>query len=510
MSDDIVISVNNVSKAYRIWESPASRLTAPLFETAAKFLPVRLPLARRLRQRAARYYRDFWALRDISFEVHKGESAGIVGRNGSGKSTLLQIIAGTLQPTSGTAKVNGRVAALLELGSGFNPEFTGRENVYLNGAVLGLSRREMDARFDSIAAFADIGDFIEQPVKIYSTGMVVRLAFAVCVHVDASILIIDEALGVGDARFQLKCARTLDRFIDEGRTLLFVSHDTNSINRLCRLAVLLEHGQVHLVHMPRVVTNLYMKMMVDDRGLAAIAADLDKARASPFERIQGPGDPPGLPATATSDANANPEQTSRSQLPSQSSGPPARPAPAGDEPPKDSSPLTEFQMASAVSESEAMDKPVILTSEFNVGGKTARIETIELSDADGQLQRVFRSGDKVEIHARIRAHQDIHEPIFAFRIRNGKGVDIYGTNTLFLKTHTPNLRAGQIVEVSYRLSLNILAGPYFISCSCAHFEGSEFVVDHRRYDAVEIRVLQENPTFGIANCQAVISTAIIT
>lgn len=239
MSADVIISVQNVGKAYRMWESPASRLTAPLMEAVAKFLPG----AGRLKDRAASRYRDFWALKDISFQIKKGEAVGIIGRNGSGKSTLLQIIAGTLQPTEGTVLVKGRVAALLELGSGFNPEFTGRENVFLNAAVLGLDRAETAARFPAIAAFADIGDFIDQPVKTYSSGMMVRLAFAVQTAVEPEILIVDEALSVGDFFFQQKCFKRIAELRARGTTLLFVSHDMGSVRDLCQNTLYLQLGR---------------------------------------------------------------------------------------------------------------------------------------------------------------------------------------------------------------------------------------------------------------------------
>ena len=188
------------------------------------------------------YYREFWALKDVSFDVQKGETVGIIGRNGSGKSTLLQMICGTLTPTSGHIQTNGRIAALLELGSGFNPDFTGRENVYLNGAILGLNKEEIDKRYDDIAAFADIGDFIEQPIKTYSSGMVVRLAFSVNIMSEPEIMVVDEALAVGDMAFQAKCMTALKRIQDKGATVLFVSHDVGSIKSLCSQAAYLEQG----------------------------------------------------------------------------------------------------------------------------------------------------------------------------------------------------------------------------------------------------------------------------
>lgn len=243
MNDDIAISVENVSKTYRIWEKPMARLSSPLQEKLARLFPVESNPARWFGARAQRGYRDFRALQSVSFELRKGESLGIIGRNGSGKSTLLQIIAGTLQPTTGTTRVQGRVAALLELGSGFNPEFTGRENVFLNGAVLGLSHRDMEARFDGIEAFADIGDFIDQPVKTYSSGMMMRLAFAVQTAVEPDLLIVDEALSVGDAPFQAKCFARLRTIQAGGCTILFVSHDVGTVQTFCQQAVWLDRGE---------------------------------------------------------------------------------------------------------------------------------------------------------------------------------------------------------------------------------------------------------------------------
>ena len=230
---EVAIRISNVSKVYQVYDRPVDRLKQSI-----------LPRVKRLAGlHSEPYYQEFWALKDISFEVKKGETIGIIGRNGAGKSTLLQIICGTLSPSSGDVEVNGRAAALLELGSGFNPEFTGRENVYINALILGLTEEEIDSKYDAIVAFADIGDFIEQPVKSYSSGMLVRLAFAVIAHVDADILVIDEALAVGDVFFTQKCMRFLKSFMETG-TVLFVSHDTSAVTSLCEKAILLEKGSI--------------------------------------------------------------------------------------------------------------------------------------------------------------------------------------------------------------------------------------------------------------------------
>ena len=253
-SSDIAISVSNLSKCYQIYENPRDRLK--------QFV---MPRVRRIAGKANKqYFREFWALKDVSFEIKRGETVGIIGRNGSGKSTLLQMICGTLNPTSGSIETNGRIAALLELGSGFNLEFTGRENVYMNASLFGLSREEIDACYDNIVEFADIGEFIEQPVKTYSSGMMVRLAFAVIAHVDADILVIDEALAVGDAYFVQKCMRFLRRFTEQG-TLLFVSHDTGAVVRICSRVLLMDRGELKRVGDPKEISELYLAMLHNEQ-----------------------------------------------------------------------------------------------------------------------------------------------------------------------------------------------------------------------------------------------------
>lgn len=248
---DCAIRIQNLGKCYQIYDAPRDRLK--------QFVLPRLQ--RLIGKQPKQYFREFWALKDVSFEVRKGETVGIIGRNGSGKSTLLQMICGTLSPTSGTIQVNGRIAALLELGAGFNPEFTGRENVYMNGSVLGLSKDEIDARFDDIASFAEIGQFIEQPVKTYSSGMVVRLAFAVAINVDPEILVVDEALSVGDELFQRKCFSRIEAIKRTGATILFVSHAGGTIVELCDRAVLVDSGEKLSIGIPKQIVGRYQKLL---------------------------------------------------------------------------------------------------------------------------------------------------------------------------------------------------------------------------------------------------------
>lgn len=253
-SDEYSIRVEGLSKRYEIYSQPVDRLKQMILPRVQRW--VRRP------ERA--YFNEFWALHDVSFDVKRGETVGIVGRNGSGKSTLLQLVCGTLTPTLGRVSVNGRVAALLELGSGFNPEFTGQENVYMNASILGLSHAEIDARYPAILAFADIGDFVNQPVKNYSSGMTMRLAFAVMAHVDADLLIVDEALAVGDAFFTQKCMRFLRNFKQHG-TLLFVSHDSSAVTGLCDRAIWIEQGRLQQSGSAKDVTDAYLEAFMTER-----------------------------------------------------------------------------------------------------------------------------------------------------------------------------------------------------------------------------------------------------
>lgn len=255
-----MIRVNQVSKSYLIWKTPLSRLLVPLLvRLLGRWFPEYCARAQ------VRHCQPVEALRDVSFSIAEGDSLGIIGLNGSGKSTLLQIIAGTLQPTSGSVDIHGRVAALLELGSGFDPEFTGRENIYINASILGLTRAEIDARYNAIVAFADIGDFIERPVKTYSSGMMVRLAFAVQVHVDPDVLIVDEALSVGDARFQAKALSKIEEILKRGTTLLFVGHDLSAVRAFCNRAMLLDKGKIIKSGLPDDVIADYLFIVQKDR-----------------------------------------------------------------------------------------------------------------------------------------------------------------------------------------------------------------------------------------------------
>jgi ABC-type polysaccharide/polyol phosphate transport system ATPase subunit len=502
MHEQPVISVESVSKAYRIWSTPAARLTGPIIGSLRHLFPADWAPHRVIARHAQTYFRDFWALQDVSFKLQRGESMGIVGRNGSGKSTLLQIIAGTLQPSHGRAHVRGRVAALLELGSGFNPEFTGRENVYLNATVLGLTRREIDDRYDDIVAFAEIGDFVDQPVKTYSSGMVVRLAFAVAAHVNPDILIIDEALSVGDARFQLKCARAIDRFLEAGVTLLFVSHDLSSVKRLCRHALLMEGGRLLYQGMPNDVANLYSKLIADGGSAAAIEADIRTLRGETLTSCKT-----AVPTSAGSESKQQDVGDGQADVPK---SPELAPETAA---------LRLRVKALEMLLHERLDGPVLAAraekllaedrtsrpvsgQEFSYGGELGAIREIHLLDKDGQARTWFSSGEDVQVRLVVESFEKFSDPIFALTIKNAAGVEVYGTNTYFAHQPATPIGVGEIRTVVFSFAVNLMPAHYFISCGFTHFVGEELVVIHRRYDAIKLEVHGRDRTFGIANLHA--------
>jgi len=498
MSTPVIIQAEGLSKAYRIWVNPAARLKSPLVEAAASIFPRNSAPGRTLAARAARGYRDFYALRDLSLNIKRGEAIGIIGRNGSGKSTLLQLIAGTLTPTAGTLSVKGRVSALLELGSGFNPEFTGRENVFINGAILGLSREQMTERFEAIADFAEIGDFIDQPVKIYSSGMMMRLAFAVAAHVDPDILIVDEALSVGDARFQLKCARAIDRFITQGVTLLFVSHDASLVKRLCHHAILLERGHVVYAGKPNDVVNLYSKLLIDGTTIESLQTDIGALK---IKQNVGPS-LIGAPQNATDSVRTPGAPIQITELQTVSTSPIVRPSfPTANE--------NNEQRAAALL-SDEREHVQVSGQEFAYGGELGRIHSVASFDEAGEPRTWFSSGERITVRMVVEAFEDLHEPIFALTIKNTAGVEIYGTNTLFSKQPAPAMKMGEKREVDFIFPLDLIPGHYFLSFGFTHFVGDNLAVLQRRYDAIKIDIHAVDRTFGIANLRAAIVSRPVT
>ncbi|MDD5579587.1 MAG: ABC transporter ATP-binding protein [Methylobacter sp.] len=434
---DIAIRVTNLSKSYQIYDAPRDRLK--------QFIAPRLQ--RLFLQKPRQYFREFWALKDVSFEVKKGETVGIIGRNGSGKSTLLQMICGTLNPTGGSVQTNGRIAALLELGSGFNPEFTGRENVYMNGAVLGLSHDEIDARFNDIAAFADIGEFIEQPTKKYSSGMVVRLAFAVIAHVGADILVIDEALAVGDAFFTQKCMRFLRNFMKTG-TVLFVSHSTDSIKSLCNYAVWLEKGQVLQEGAPKQVCELYLEAF--------------------YEAQQGKSSTTKLKAIKSQD-------TTRSL--------------------KDQ--RLEFINASNLRNDLQIFEFDPESASFGKGG--AQITSVEFLDKNSSLLAWVVGGEQVTLRIHAIAREPLDAPIMGFAIKDRLGQVLFGDNTYLSHREDPLFcEAGKEIQAEFTFLMPILpAGDYSVNVAIANGTQNQHVQHHWIHDAVLFKSESSSVSTGL-------------
>ncbi len=431
---DVVIDVQGVGKAYHMYERPSHRLWQALAGKRKSF------------------YKDFWALRDVSFSVRRGQTVGIVGRNGSGKSTLLQMIAGTLNPTEGSIRVNGRVAALLELGSGFNPEFTGRENVFLNATILGLSREQIEHRLESILAFADIGEFIDQPVRSYSSGMSVRLAFAVIAHVDADILIIDEALAVGDAFFSQKCMRFLRDFQKTG-TLLFVSHDAAAVTNLCESAVWLQNGQMRLAATSQQVIEAYMaeQHVVGRReaGGEDVVVTHKAASRRSLERA------PDVRQQALREAGASTRFA-----------------------------LFEFD-------------PGNVGQEF--GAQGARIVDVSILDESGGVLVLVEGGELVRLRITVHLEQTLEKLIVGFYVKDRLGQRLFGDNSYFTYKDSPvGGQAGQTMTASFLFRMPVMpSGSYMIDAAVASGDQHDHTQQHWIHDALEFRALDETMRFGL-------------
>jgi lipopolysaccharide transport system ATP-binding protein len=430
MSSEPVIQVENLGKSYQIYPAPQDRLKQSIVPRLQRgMMPFARLLGRTIEPR--QYYREFWALRDISFEAAVGETVGIIGANGSGKSTLLQLICGTLCPTTGQARVRGRIGALLELGSGFNPEFTGRENVYLNGTVLGLTRAEIDERLDGILAFADIGDFIDQPVKTYSSGMGLRLAFAVIAHIDADVLIIDEALAVGDAYFQQKCMRWLRRFREHG-TLLFCGHDTGAVTSLCHHAIWLDHGNVRATGPAKDVCEAYM--------------------ATVYARTTG-----------LSDASVTPAKPNQEKKPA---------------------------IDRKIDLSQIVEVLEFNHNSASFGTGDAVILDARMLGISGKQLGLIRGGEEVQVIVKIRANVDIENPIVGFHVKDRLGQALFGDNT-YLQYRGSNLRvmAGKTIEVKFVFELPFLqSGEYSVTAAVASGTLEQHVQHHWLHDSMIFKV----------------------
>jgi lipopolysaccharide transport system ATP-binding protein len=435
---DTIIKCSNLGKCYQIYDSPKARLKQALWRGRRK------------------YFREFWALKNVSFEVKRGQCLGIIGRNGSGKSTLLQLICGTLTPSEGTVQSLGRLAALLELGSGFNPEFTGLENVYLNASMLGLSKEETDERLDLILAFADIGEFIHQPVKAYSSGMVVRLAFAVIAHVDAEILVVDEALAVGDAIFVQRCMRFIRRMKEE-RCLLFVSHDSEAVKSLCSHALWISNGKVQSIGDCKTVTLDYLRYCTATSYGEEIALSIV-------------GDSSGMMES-------------------------------------DSTPFDTFEDQSSGYAKSPYDYETISTVVDNLdhakGWKTGGADLISVGLTPVNSVRVgmpLGGGEEVEVVICARANQTLENPILGFVLKDKLGQALFGENTSFSADSFSQKKAnpGDEIKAVFRLLFPMLpTGDYTLMASIAEGDLNSHVQHHWVEDAVMVKVSTSRVRYGL-------------
>jgi lipopolysaccharide transport system ATP-binding protein len=404
-SDDIAISVSNLSKTYRLFGHPGDRIK--------QFLSLSMK----------KYHHEFDALKGVSFDIRQGETVGIIGRNGSGKSTLLQVICGILKPTSGTLQTQGRVSALLELGAGFNPEFTGRENVYFQGAIMGFTQAQMDERFNSIASFADIGEFIDQPVRTYSSGMFVRLAFAVAISVDPDILVVDEALSVGDGKFQIKCAAWLQKFRQKRVTVLLVSHDENLITSLCDKVIIMEAGRKIAEGEPREMSAAYHQLQfgnIENLGQtshAGVSLDLDQSSAAVRENQELP-----------------------------SSG---------------------------------------FSSRYGTG--EARLVEWGILDEHGRHCSTIRSGTPFRLYMTLKFLSDVHDVSYGFVIKNRQGTVVWGVTSILQGKSAHYGHKGEVFIINANGIMNLASGEYFVTLGTAHLDDGrkiDFIEDATGFQVV--------------------------
>lgn len=422
---DSVIEIKNISKIYNLYNKPSDRLKEALFSRKSR-------------------HTEFAALNDVSFNVNKGEILGIIGKNGSGKSTILKIITSVLTPTSGECIVKGKIAALLELGAGFNMEYTGIENIYLNGQMIGFSKEEMDKKLQDIIDFADIGEHIYQPVKTYSSGMFARLAFSVAISVDPDILIVDEALSVGDVFFQNKCYRRFEEFRERGKTILFVTHDMGSVIRYCNRCVLLNAGKKVAEGKPQEMVDLYKRIMVGQWNE-------NEESSEEVSSIQS--------------SNVKNDQLWKDQI---------------------------------------STNPDI---EVYGDGRADIIDFGIFSDTGDIGNNVYK-GDYYSVKMKVRINEDNLNPIFAFKLRDIKGTELTGTNTMLEDIDTSQCKKGDIVTITFRQKQYLQPGQYLVSFGCTAFEGDQFVVYSRNYNCCVLGVVAQKGTIGIFDSESEVSVSV--
>lgn len=426
---EVAIRVDDVSKLYKLYDKPSDRLKESLGLTRKKL------------------YKDHYALHNVSFDVKRGETVGIIGTNGSGKSTILKIITGVLNPSGGHVEIDGRISALLELGAGFNMEYTGIENIYLNGTMIGFSREEIDAKMQDILDFADIGDFVHQPVKTYSSGMFVRLAFAVAINIDPEILIVDEALSVGDVFFQAKCYKKFEDFKKMGKTILFVSHDLGSISKYCDRVVLLNRGKKLAEGTPKEMVSMYKRIMVNQDKAEEIAA----------------------------------HQMDMSSLEEDD----------------------EKEIKEAACEGQWKKHYNLNPDVDEYGNGAAEIEDFAIIDENGNYTNAIVKGTRFRLKSKVKFKQDIHDPIFTYTFKNIQGVAITGTNTMYEKKDVPLAKEGETYVATFEQDMFLQGGEYLLSMSCTGYRDGEFQVYHRLYDVCNVTVVSDKNTVGFYDMNSV-------
>lgn len=426
---EVAIRVDDVSKLYKLYDKPSDRLKESLGLTRKKL------------------YKEHYALHNVSFDVKRGETVGIIGTNGSGKSTILKIITGVLNPSGGHVEIDGRISALLELGAGFNMEYTGIENIYLNGTMIGFSREEIDAKMQDILDFADIGDFVHQPVKTYSSGMFVRLAFAVAINIDPEILIVDEALSVGDVFFQAKCYKKFEDFKKMGKTILFVSHDLGSISKYCDRVVLLNRGKKLAEGTPKEMVSMYKRIMVNQDKAEEIAA----------------------------------HQMDMSSLEEDD----------------------EKEIKEAVCEGQWKNHYNLNPDVDEYGNGAAEIEDFAIIDENGNYTNAIVKGTRFRLKSKVKFKQDVHDPIFTYTFKNIQGVAITGTNTMYEKKDVPLAKEGETYVATFEQDMFLQGGEYLLSMSCTGYHDGEFQVYHRLYDVCNVTVVSDKNTVGFYDMNSV-------
>ncbi len=443
--EEYAIRVRDVSKMYKLYDKNTDRLKEALGFSKKKL------------------YHEHYALRNVNFDVKRGETVGIIGTNGAGKSTILKIITGVLNPTDGDLEIAGRISALLELGAGFNGEYTGIENVYLNGTMMGYTREEIDQKLPEILKFADIGDFVNQPVKTYSSGMFVRLAFAVAINIDPEILVVDEALSVGEVFVQAKCYKKFDEFKRKGKTILFVSHDLGSISKYCDRVILMNKGEKMAEGTPKEMIDLYKKILTgSDEDRAAVDYQLGegaKANDVDFASVSG---------ATTEDAKGR------------------------------------------VSILDGADDPASWKSHFTInpdvneyGDKKAVMVDFAIIDEDRRLSNSIIKGTKFTLKSKLYFNTTVKDPIFTFTFKTVRGVDVTGTNTMYEKVYVDEAKAGETYVASFEQEMNLQGGEYLLSMSCTSYEDGNLVAHHRCYDMASVTVISDKNTTGFYDMNSV-------